>query len=249
MRASWLDTLFGPVPELPAPHTLDADKRASWALWSSATLLVLLDFQGGLELGDLNDAWSGLHASSLYGKMYWVAWGAFAYLLVPLAMVLGVFREAPSRYGLRVHFTRRMVWIYLVLLAVMGAVLYGVSFSPAFVDKYPMVNDLGDDPGRVLLWEVTRGLRFVCLEFFYRGFLLFSLEARFGYHAIAVAALPYGIMHHNKPFAEALGAVLAGGVLGLLALRSRSIAGGALLHIAVATSMDMFALFRKGFFE
>jgi membrane protease YdiL (CAAX protease family) len=249
MGAPGLDRLLGPLPDLPAPHTLDADRRAAWVLWSAALLLVLLDFQGGLELGDLCEAWADIDDRSLAGKMYWVAWGALAYLVAPLLIVLGVFRESPSRYGLRVHFTRQMVLIYLALLTIMAGVVYSASFSPAFVNKYPMVNDLEGDPARVLLWESARAARFVCLEFFFRGFLLFGLEARFGMHAIAVAALPYGIMHHNKPFAEALGAVLAGAVLGLMALRSRSIAGGALLHIAVATSMDMLALWRKGFFE
>jgi membrane protease YdiL (CAAX protease family) len=248
MLSARLDRWFGSVPDLPAPRGLDPDRRASWALWSAATLIVLLNFQGGIRLGDLDPAWAQLHVNSLAGRMYWVAWGVFAYLLAPLAIIGFVFRESPSRYGLRIHFTRQMVHIYLGLLLIMVVTVYLASFSPAFVRKYPMANDLGDDPLRVLAWELIRGFRFVCLEFFYRGFLLFSLEARFGHHAIAVAALPYGIIHHGKPFAEALGAVLAGGVLGFMALRSRSIAGGALLHIASATFMDMCALFRKGFF-
>ena len=93
-----------------------------------------------------------------------------------------------------------------------------------------------------------RGMRFVALEFFFRGFLLFSLEERLGYNAIAVAALPYGLIHYGKPFPEAMGAIVAGAVLGMFALRTRSIAGGALLHIFVATTMDMLALWRVGVF-
>jgi membrane protease YdiL (CAAX protease family) len=244
-----LDRLFGSVPDLPAPEGLDPDRRASWALWSAATLMVLMNFHGGVELADLNADWADLHEYSLAGRMYWVFWGVFAYLLAPLGIIGLVFREAPSRYGLRIHFTRQMVHMYLGLLLIMGVTVYLASFSPPFVRKYPMVNDLGGDPWRVLAWELIRAFRFVCLEFFFRGYLLFSLEARFGYHAIAVATLPYGIIHHGKPFAEAMGAVLAGGVLGFMALRSRSIAGGALLHIASATFMDMCALYRKGFFE
>lgn len=249
MLGARLDGWFGPVPDLPAPRGLDADARASWVLWSGATLLVLMSFRGGIELGDLNAAWADYHQHSFAGRLYWVAWGVIAYLLVPLAIIVGVFRESPSRYGLRIHFTRQMAGIYTVLLAIMAVVVVLASASPAFIRKYPMVNDLGDDTQRVLAWELLRALRFVCLEFFFRGYLLFGLEARFGYHAIAVAALPYGIIHHGKPFPEALSAVLAGAVLGFMALRSRSIAGGALLHIAVATTMDMCALWRKGFFD
>ena len=249
MHGSRLDRWFGPVPEFPRPEGLDPDRRASWVLWSAATLLVLMNFHGGLELGDLNAAWADIERYSLAGRLYWVAWGVLAYLLVPLGIMWAVFRESPSRYGLRIHITRQMAWIYLALFAVMGVTVWVASTSPAFIRKYPLANDLGSDPMRVLAWELLRGFRFICLEFFFRGYLLFGLEARFGYHAIAVATLPYGIIHHSKPFAEALGAVLAGGVLGFMALRSRSIAGGALLHIFAATLMDLCALYRKGFFD
>ena len=111
-----------------------------------------------------------------------------------------------------------------------------------------MVRDLGDDGWRILLWESLRGARFIALEFFFRGYLLFSLEERMGYNAIAVAALPYGLLHFGKPFPEAMGAVVAGAVLGMFALRTRSIAGGALVHIFVATTMDLLALWRLGAF-
>ena len=78
--------------------------------------------------------------------------------------------------------------------------------------------------------------------------LLFGLVGKLGYGAIPATVLPYGIMHYAKPFPEALGAVIAGGVLGLLALRTRTIFGGALIHAAVAVSMDLLALWRKGSF-
>jgi membrane protease YdiL (CAAX protease family) len=117
-----------------------------------------------------------------------------------------------------------------------------------FINRYPMVIDLNNDWRRIGIWEAVRALRFVSLEFFFRGYLLFGTEKRFGYHAIAVSALPYGMIHFAKPFPEALGAIVAGAVLGYLALRTRSIAGGAILHISVALSLDMLALFRKGAF-
>jgi len=247
-NASWMDRFFGELPDLPGPRGLDPDRRASWALWSASVLMVLLVFRGGYyDLSDLNPDWT-FHRDSLVGKMYWVAWGFVAYLLVPTLIVLLVFRESPARYGFRVHFTKKMAVMYLVLFLVMAPALYLASTQVSFVARYPLVKDLHGDPDRIVLWEVTRSLRFVALEFFFRGFLLFSLEARFGYHAIAVAALPYGLIHFAKPFPEALGAVLAGGVLGLCALRSRSIAGGVLVHAGVAAAMDMLALWRQGWF-
>ena len=140
----------------------------------------------------------------------------------PVAVVALVFRESPARYGLRFHLTRQMAVMYAVLAAVMLPVLYVASLRPSFQNTYPMVRNLGADPWRLAAWEASRALRFVALEFFFRGFLLFSLEARFGMHAIAVAALPYGVMHFGKPFGEALGAVVAGAVLGSQIARNQS---------------------------
>jgi membrane protease YdiL (CAAX protease family) len=48
---------------------------------------------------------------------------------------------------------------------------------------------------------------------------------------------------------ETFAAFIAGIVLGLMSLKTRSIWMGAVLHVSVALSMDFAALRRKGFFE
>ena len=58
--------------------------------------------------------------------------------------------------------------------------------------------------------------------------------------------LPYTLIHHMKPFAESMGAIVTGTVLGTLALRTRSILGGVCIHVAVAWSMDLLAAGQKG---
>src|SRR5690606_7929149 len=90
----------------------------------------------------------------------------------------------------------------------------------------------------LLGWWLLYGVQFFCVEFFFRGFMLFTLEERFGMSAVAVMIVPYCMIHFHKPLPEALGAIVAGIVLGWRALRTRSIWGGFLVHIAVAISMD-----------
>lgn len=58
----------------------------------------------------------------------------------------------------------------------------------------------------------------------------------------------YKAREYHKPLPEAMGAIVAGVVLGWLALRTRSIWGGVLLHVAVALSMDALALWRAAAF-
>jgi membrane protease YdiL (CAAX protease family) len=53
------------------------------------------------------------------------------------------------------------------------------------------------------------------------------------------------MIHYGKPYLEAHGAIVAGVVLGSLALRTRSIYGGFLLHISVAAGMDLLSLYKR----
>jgi len=54
--------------------------------------------------------------------------------------------------------------------------------------------------------------------------------------------VPYCMIHYGKPFAETMGAIVAGIVLGTLAMKTRSIWSGFLIHVSVAISMDVAAL-------
>ncbi|MEY2933072.1 MAG: hypothetical protein RL033_3821, partial [Pseudomonadota bacterium] len=83
-------------------------------------------------------------------------------------------------------------------------------------------------------------------EFFFRGFLLEAFRKTMGSTAIFAMAVPYCMIHYGKPYLEAHGAIVAGVVLGSLALRTRSIYGGFLLHISVAAGMDLLSLYKRG---
>ncbi len=50
------------------------------------------------------------------------------------------------------------------------------------------------------------------------------------------------IHFYGKPFPETIGAIFAGIILGTLAMRTRSIWGGVLIHVGVAMTMDALAL-------
>jgi uncharacterized protein len=54
--------------------------------------------------------------------------------------------------------------------------------------------------------------------------------------------VPYCMIHYGKPMTETLGAIGAGIILGTLAMRTRSIWGGVVIHVGVATMMDALAV-------
>ena len=60
------------------------------------------------------------------------------------------------------------------------------------------------------------------------------------------SGLPYLMLHFQKPPLEAVGSIIAGMALGMVALHTRSIYAGMMIHIAVAWSMDLLALYHKG---
>ena len=87
---------------------------------------------------------------------------------------------------------------------------------------------------------------FFALEFFFRGFMVHGLKYRMGIGAVVAMVIPYCMIHFSKPLPEALAAIVAGTVLGVLALRTRTIWGGVAIHCAVAVSMDWASLIQRG---
>jgi len=57
------------------------------------------------------------------------------------------------------------------------------------------------------------------------------------------------MIHFGKPFGETIAAIIAGLILGTLSLKSRSIVLGVIIHYTIAITMDVFALWRQGYFN
>ncbi|MCY4371496.1 MAG: CPBP family intramembrane metalloprotease [bacterium] len=243
----------------------EANRKAVVVLVTAALSLTILNFGATSEpewfinmLDNLGlDAWArwarvtfhhSIHAQR-NGLVFWGIGQLFAYTLPPLVAIRLILRERVSDYGLRVRGIGRHAAVYAVLLAVSVPFVWAASFTAAFQAKYPFY-DL--EPGEGLwpnmaLWWLVYGLQFAALEFFFRGFMIHGLRGRLGYMAVFVMVVPYNMLHYGKPMAEALAAIVGGVVLGSLSLRSRSIWWGVVVHVAIAGTMDVAALFHKGF--
>jgi membrane protease YdiL (CAAX protease family) len=165
-----------------------------------------------------------------------------AYGLIP-ALTLALLRRRPSEAG--VALGRTGTWLPDIALAyvLMLPLLYVASRQPAFRQVYPYFAFERDGVG----WLLTGlGLRFFGMltwEFIFRGYLLFGIERRAGPGvALAATTIPFVILHFGKPMPELLGSIVAGLALGLIALRARSFLPCALLHFAVAATLDVLAL-------
>lgn len=142
-------------------------------------------------------------------------------------------------------------WTLGLLAAMVLLIVFVVGRDRNFLAYYPMYRrDWGGyDPHRdgwgfYLAYTLAFGAYFLAWEQFFRGWMLFRLERELGPLALVVQAVPFVIMHLGKPGLELHSSLVAGLVLGWLALRGRSFWPCFLLHWGAAATMDAWALFR-----
>jgi membrane protease YdiL (CAAX protease family) len=116
------------------------------------------------------------------------------------------------------------------------------STTQAFRHTYPFYRMANRSHFDLWTWEAFYAAQFLSLEIFFRGFLLQGLRKALGSNAIFVMIVPYCMIHYGKPLPETFGAIGAGLILGTVAMRTKSIWGGVLIHVGVAMTMDVFAL-------
>lgn len=178
----------------------------------------------------------------------WALITSLGYILLPVLAIKLIFKESLKEYGLTFQNVFKDYRIYLMLIAFMIPLVIAISFSTSFQNKYPYFQTAANDPltSQFFIWEVEYLFQFLALEFFFRGFLLHGLKHRFGYYAVFIMTIPYCMIHFGKPMAETLAAIVAGIALGTLSLKSKNIYLGFLIHISVAITMDLSALWQKG---
>jgi membrane protease YdiL (CAAX protease family) len=189
--------------------------------------------------------------SNLAGLCHWAVGSVVVYLLLPALLIRLVYRERLAGYGLKFRGAFADGWVYLVMFAVMGPLVWLVSRQPEFQETYPFLALSAGEPlwPKFWIWEALYACQFLALEFFFRGFLVHGLRPKFGAYAIPIMTIPYCMIHfYGKPFLESLASIVAGLALGFMSLRTRSVLLGAAIHVSVALSMDFASLWRKGYF-
>lgn len=176
---------------------------------------------------------------------HWVGACLVGYFLIPV-MYLKFMRRSLREFYWNVGPLFAHIWLYLLLLLPASALVFWVSFWPEFQMIYPFYPHAGRSWFDLLMWEVLYGLQFLSLEFFFRAFMLESLRRSLSYGAILIMVIPYCMVHFQKTAAESLGSIVAGLLLGYIAMRSRSLWGGVLLHWVVAIEMDVMSLIQTG---
>lgn len=155
------------------------------------------------------------------------------FLLVPLAIVMLGFRDAPGRYGLTIGDWRWGAGLLLAGLVVMTPIILGLSALPQFRDFYAA------SPGPLWTRVLNHVVELLPAEFLLRGFLMFALWRRIGPLALVVALIPFVLTHLGKPAVELWSTFIGGSVFAWLNWRTGSVLWSALGHVYVLTLMEL----------
>ena len=226
------------------------DLRPACVLVTAAVALVLPRFFGQerafTDFPVLRELMAGVPYPKLHPHVYWALFKLLNYGLLPFLCIKLVLRRPLHDFGVRFVESRRAWLTYAGMLLLVAPFIYWASTTSAFLRTYPKYPGAGESLAQLLIWEAAYGLQFLMLEFFFRGFLIFSLARYIGSLALFVMVVPYAMIHLGKPLPECLGSIVAGIALGTIALRTGSIWGGVAVHCAVGWGMDLLALARTG---
>ena len=215
-------------------------------VWWLAWFLESLGLPG---LGaDFRATFSGTNPRDLAPLLWWAGVSVAGYVVVPVVLITLVWRQRLAEYGLRWSADWRTLRPYLAFVVVMAPVVWIASSTDQFQARYPFLNMMPGESirSRWLIWESAYFAQFFALEFFFRGFMVLGLKARFGWLSIPVMVVPYCMIHFAKPMPEAVAAIVAGIALGHLSMKSGTVFWGALLHCTVAVSFDLTVLLHRG---
>ena len=148
------------------------------------------------------------------------------YLLIPLLIILIVFRENPNAYGFTFGDWKAGLILTGIAILLIAPILWLVAHGGSMEDYYrPQV--LG------LPWNTFIDL--FGWEFFFRGFILFAYARKFGPEALWLQAVPFALAHIGKPEIETLSTIFGGFAFAWVGYRTRSFVYPFLIHWFVAS--------------
>ena len=138
---------------------------------------------------------------------------------------------------------------YSIIVLIMSFLVFLISFDSDFQHYYPVYDRYGitkSDDAMLYIWifEIIYGLDFISIELLFRGFLVIGIGCIVGKKALLPMVTTYAFLHFGKPINESISSVFGGYILGVLALTTRNIWGGVIVHMGTAWLMELMAYFQ-----
>ena len=221
------------------------ERQATVILLASALLLMLHRYYTRRSFFRLHFAeyFGGGPLAESYPYYYWFLTTGITLFLVPVLIARFGTTQRLKDYGFQLGHQKLgwritgAAWVLMIPVVILAVIVY-----PPFRVKYPLCKVIADSWQTFLPYQLAYGVYMFSWEFFFRGFMLFGLERKFGNYAILIQTIPFAVLHYSKPLPEALGSIIAGVLLGVLALETRTFLYGAAIHWLVAMTMDVVAV-------
>ena len=169
--------------------------------------------------------------------------GAVLFGLIPVLVILFVFRRPVSIYGSTTEYLAESIiwWIPAALLVVV--LNYFVARNKNHLAQYPQIRARQWNSGLIILSATSWITYLAGYEFMFRGFLLFSCLESFGYWpAIIINIIIYSLVHLPKGQREAIASVFFGFILSYLTIELGSFWFALFIHVTLALSNEWFSI-------
>ena len=155
------------------------------------------------------------------------------YLVIPLLVILILFRENPKEYGFSFGDWKLGLTYTVIGVLCMAPIIYYLGSGDASMKDYyqPYLSGLP--------W--TAFLDLIGWEFLFRGWILFAYARKFGHEALWLQAVPFAVAHITKPEIETLSTIFGGFAFGWVAWRTKSFVWPFLIHWFIATFIIIVA--------
>ena len=182
-----------------------------------------------------------LNIESLFSFSYWFVLDTILFLIIPIIIIKFLLREKIINYGIGLGNKNLGFTIAILSIGLFLPIILIISSSDNFVKYFPLMESAKDNYVIFITYEILFLLFIFSWEFIFRGFMLFGLEKKFGLYAIFIQMIPFVILHNGKPFIETFASIFGALFLGYLALRTRSIFYGFIIHAIILISLDLIA--------
>lgn len=221
------------------------DRRTVTVLATAAALVILQDAVGSRRF--FYDALSEHFPGEYTGLLAWI-WrflvqGVTGFVL-PLAILCGLFRQSARNAGLGPGDWKFAGLAMAGYLPVVIAGTWFLSASPAFQAQYPHYGPAETDWTIFLIYEACFLFYWIGWEYLWRGFMLFGTAHTFGAYAIFIQAIPFTLLHLDKPLPETVLSLVGGIVLGAVVWRCRSFWIAVPIHAAQMIALDFWCTLR-----
>lgn len=171
----------------------------------------------------------------------WAWYSFFLMFIIPLILLL--LTRAPLKdYGFSKGKVKRgMHYTIIVVSVFLPFLIYGARF-PEFQNYYPRYPNADSSLLAFLYWEFLFFIYLLGWEYFFRGFLLFTLEKYTGWWSVVIQALPFTILHIGKPFPEVYSSFFAGIILGYICIKAKSFWPALFVHWIISVIFDVLVI-------